>query len=199
MKEKVQDLRVTRTKRAIMAAFKNLVLETDLRHITVKNITEKAEINRKTFYLHYPHIEALIEEFQYELLSQLLEELKTPFQAKDGRKFFHDAFLFYTKEPALIYKLYSSYDYNQVLKSFLEKTKTPLDFETFVPGVMYPELAAAHMMSSIYSLICEWYSLGMPISPEKLADYGTELVYEGISSQVLHISERKIESETHGR
>lgn len=52
MNEKT-DRRITRSQRAIQTAFLEMLEERDFDSITVKNITEKADISRKTFYLHY--------------------------------------------------------------------------------------------------------------------------------------------------
>lgn len=61
MKKKV-DLRVVRTREAIEAAFREMVCEMPAHAITVKELTQRARIHRKTFYLHYSSIEALFED-----------------------------------------------------------------------------------------------------------------------------------------
>ena len=52
MADKKSDLRVVRTRNALRAAFEELIAETTLDKITVKALTDRAGINRKTFYLH---------------------------------------------------------------------------------------------------------------------------------------------------
>ena len=47
------DIRVKKTKRAIQKAFVALLLEKPIEKITVKEIAERAEINKTTFYSHY--------------------------------------------------------------------------------------------------------------------------------------------------
>ncbi|MBP5445797.1 MAG: TetR/AcrR family transcriptional regulator C-terminal domain-containing protein [Acholeplasmatales bacterium] len=47
------DLRVIKTKQSIKGAFMDLVLEKGFEHVSVKDICNKAMINRNTFYLHY--------------------------------------------------------------------------------------------------------------------------------------------------
>ena len=47
------DRRVARTKKAIKNAFAELMAEKEFSEITVKNIAETADINRKTFYNYY--------------------------------------------------------------------------------------------------------------------------------------------------
>ena len=43
------DRRITRTKKAIRIALAELLCEKDINTITIKDISEKADINRKTF------------------------------------------------------------------------------------------------------------------------------------------------------
>ena len=64
------DLRVQKTQDAIQTAIKEMICEMDAADITVKELTERAHIHRKTFYLHYTCIEALFED----LLGQITEE-----------------------------------------------------------------------------------------------------------------------------
>ena len=47
------DIRVKKTKRAIQKAFIALLREKPIEKITVKEIAERAEINKTTFYSHY--------------------------------------------------------------------------------------------------------------------------------------------------
>ncbi|TRZ36779.1 TetR/AcrR family transcriptional regulator [Niallia circulans] len=47
------DPRVLRTRQLILDAFTVLIQEKDFKDITVKDITEKATINRATFYAHF--------------------------------------------------------------------------------------------------------------------------------------------------
>lgn len=58
--EKV-DRRISKTKQAIADAFEKLIVETDFDKITVSAIAREANINRKTFYLHYSSVEALLD------------------------------------------------------------------------------------------------------------------------------------------
>ncbi len=63
------DKRVIRTKRAIRNAFTELLAEKDINFITVKDIAERANINRKTFYNYYSGIYQVVEELERELVN----------------------------------------------------------------------------------------------------------------------------------
>jgi hypothetical protein len=54
------DRRTRRTKRALQDAMLSLAEERDLESITVQEITDRADINRATFYQHYRDKDALI-------------------------------------------------------------------------------------------------------------------------------------------
>jgi AcrR family transcriptional regulator len=55
------DPRVKRTRGLIEQAFTDLLGEKDFQSITVQDITERAEVNRATFYAHFPDKYALLE------------------------------------------------------------------------------------------------------------------------------------------
>lgn len=64
-----QDLRVIKTKKAIHSAFLELIAEVGYQNITVKDIADRAMINRKTFYAHYDTKENLYNEITEKLLA----------------------------------------------------------------------------------------------------------------------------------
>lgn len=67
------DRRVVKTKRAIRNAFIKLLAEKDFNQITIKDIADEADIDRKTLYNHYSGIYEIREELENELTA-LLED-----------------------------------------------------------------------------------------------------------------------------
>lgn len=61
------DIRVKKTKRAIQKAFVALLREKPIEKITVKEIAERAEINKTTFYSHYETLDALTAEMERQI------------------------------------------------------------------------------------------------------------------------------------
>ena len=74
-KPKKLDRRQIRTKRRIREALMALVLEKSVEKITIKELAERADIDRKTFYLHYGSIGEVLSEMQDELLGRLASVL----------------------------------------------------------------------------------------------------------------------------
>lgn len=78
MSEKKMDRRVLKTKKAIRNAFAELLLHKELQEITIKDIAELADINRKTFYAHYAGVYQVVDEIENDIVSEfsaLLEGL----------------------------------------------------------------------------------------------------------------------------
>jgi len=68
MSEKTEDRRTRKTKKAICDAFAELLAEKELHRITVKEIIEKADISRVTFYNHYLDIYDLSDKFEENIM-----------------------------------------------------------------------------------------------------------------------------------
>ena len=66
------DRRVVRTNQALRKAFRKLAQQYRFREITVQQLTAEANINRKTFYLHFESIDDLADSFTAEIADQLL-------------------------------------------------------------------------------------------------------------------------------
>ncbi|WP_142669913.1 TetR/AcrR family transcriptional regulator [Alteribacter lacisalsi] len=70
MKEKA-DRRVRRTKERILETLAVLIEEKGLNGVTVKDLTERADINRGTFYLHYQDKYDLLEKSESALIREI--------------------------------------------------------------------------------------------------------------------------------
>ena len=56
------DRRVVRTRKAIREAFFKLMENQDYHKITIASVAREADIDRKTFYLHYRSVSDLVDE-----------------------------------------------------------------------------------------------------------------------------------------
>ncbi len=70
-KPRSEDRRVRRTKKLLTQALTSLMKEKQIKDITVKELTEKADMNRGTFYLYYKDIFQMLESIEEELLLAL--------------------------------------------------------------------------------------------------------------------------------
>lgn len=70
------DLRVRKTEKAIRSAFCQLLKEKAANKITIRELTERAEINKSTFYAHYDTIQDLIAALEQESIQYILSNLE---------------------------------------------------------------------------------------------------------------------------
>lgn len=76
MERAAVDRRVRKNRKAIRNAFAELLTEKELNEITIKDIADRADINRKTFYAHYSGVHQLLDEIENELVSAFAEDLE---------------------------------------------------------------------------------------------------------------------------
>lgn len=72
MAEKKEYRSAVRSRRMIRQAFMELLQEKDFSKITVTDIVKRADLNRSTFYAHYPDVYGVVEELQNEILEKSL-------------------------------------------------------------------------------------------------------------------------------
>ena len=65
--QKKENVRTQKTCALIRKTFHEMLIEMDYNQISIKKLTERADINRRTFYLHYGSID--------ELLNELIDEI----------------------------------------------------------------------------------------------------------------------------
>ena len=98
-----EDLRVVKTIEGIKTAFEELICEKDYEKITVKELCDKARINKKTFYHYYETLDALLAEMQIELSSGYIERIKDYDLPEDLDKVNREFFV-YSAEQSLAYE-----------------------------------------------------------------------------------------------
>ena len=64
MRENTNDRRIRKTQKAIFNALAELLTEKELEKITVKEVIEKADVSRVTFYNHFLDIFDLQEKYE---------------------------------------------------------------------------------------------------------------------------------------
>jgi AcrR family transcriptional regulator len=76
MTQNLEDLRVRRTRKLLQKALLEAASEKGFVHVTVRDITERAMVNRATFYRHY--------EDKNDLLAQYMKELSGLIDSNEG-------------------------------------------------------------------------------------------------------------------
>lgn len=78
------DRRVMKTKNALFEAFDRLARKKDYGKISVSELAREADIDRKTFYLHYSSIEDMIDDRVAEIVESILDEVELDMQRRSA-------------------------------------------------------------------------------------------------------------------
>ena len=190
MQDKKIDRRVKYTKKALKNSLIDSLKEKTIEKITVKELCEKADVNRGTFYSHYSDQFDLYNEVVKELITDAIA-LTEPFMNPNER--LHDklktavVIFRFIKANCELFKVLlenfsilgsDKYDdmFNQMVHSvYLDDVKRQVPDERLV-DMAYQFVAAANI-----TLIKYWINTGMKESEEEMAVLAMKLTTKGIS------------------
>ena len=122
------DRRVTKTLKSIRTAFYDLLEENDFEKITVSELARKADIDRKTFYLHYSSIDDLMRKESDILVDRVATALANFEPNESGMLNMRAVFLELdkiTSERPLFYEhAFRTMPPNQMVDALLDRIKT---------------------------------------------------------------------------
>ena len=72
MEDMTVDRRVKKTKRQLRQALMHLMTEKPSRSISVRELADRADINRGTFYIHYKDVGDLLQQLEDEMAERLI-------------------------------------------------------------------------------------------------------------------------------
>lgn len=179
------DRRVRYTKMMLKSSIAELLNEKPLEKITVKEICEKADINRGTFYSHYTDQYDLYNSIVDELLDGIFDRLGD-FMTTDGSALVEAItnVYDYLKDNAETIRtlLHNGVEYSvenrirNVIKSiYLEKINKSVDIDLI-------NAAYSYMASGAISLIRYWLNSNMNKSSKEMAEFSLQLASNGLSS-----------------
>ena len=184
--EKPTDRRVLRTKKNIRQAFLHLLSEKSLSQITVKELSDLADINRKTFYMYYSNIEDIFAELEDELVLKLVHV----FEKELFQKEMFDSYSFFENLNRTIQEdidLYRILNHSDLLPHLIQRAKNAL-IEVFFRKynisadsdneryILYAEYAA----SGILSMYTKWFSRDFHMSLDELTRTAAEITLYGL-------------------
>ena len=191
------DRRVERTRSAIINAFKEMIIEKDFKQITIKELAERADINRKTFYLHYESMEEILFDLSIELSDQIFESL-------NDRDFFNpdcydinilveciDGII--NSNYELTRKIISSDSYrffsrnirDLVKDSFIRKIRGKIKVNEYIMN-----LVSDYVASGFAKVLKDWFEDHGDLSSKDIAELASIIIFADIKAG-LQFYERK--------
>lgn len=185
MPDSKSDLRVVKTRRAIRDAFKEMVMEMDSSQITVKELAQRAQIHRKTFYLHYTTIEALYEDILKEIAEDYFKEIDETTPDAPFTEVNSVFFTFMARQEPYVEKMVCDPSYrnfsDRLFLAALTHNRT-----RYNPYANYSQeeqnIINTFLSLSSVNIYRQWVADGKQIPLEKLIDLTNKLFMNGISS-----------------
>ncbi len=173
-----QDRRVKRTQSLLAKALIALTLEQGYDAITIRDITQYADVGYATFFRHYHDKDELLQD----VLEVVLDELMHVFFASsyqedpavDGLLLFR----YVQQHSEVIRVLLSSRGSSSLIQRIIEAvSQDVLSRQTLVEGGVVPaEIAAHHLITSSIALVQWWLEHDMPYTPERMGEIYQELI-----------------------
>lgn len=179
-----QDRRVKRTQKLLAKALITLTLEKGYDAVTIRDITERADVGYATFFRHYHDKDELLHDVTEVVLEELLELLGTAPSDADPTTVGTLIFRYVQEQSEIIRALLGNRGPADLRQRIIESgTQSVLSQHTGVPGSVVPlEVAAYHLVSSSVALIQWWLDHTMPFPPERMGAIYHELIVRPTSA-----------------
>ena len=184
---KKEDLRIRRTKEAIRRTFEEMICEMDYDEITVKELTERAMINRKTFYLHYETLDDLLKELQDEIVNSFISQDISYRSIEDIRLIIRYFFEYAEKMPKLNERLLCAGSYaviGEQINAKIMAYRAEKYSGSFSKNLYEDHLVFAYIAANSPILYRQWVKDGKIMPLEDLITAATKLICNGIGAYV---------------
>lgn len=192
-KEEKLDRRQVRTKKLIREALLELSEEKGLRQVTVKDLAERAEINRGTFYLHYRDVADLVDQLKNQIFEGIrpfvdeINPLEVKSYAERGEP--------YPVLLKVLEYLLAQADFLQIMLSPNGDLQLPLQIKEFISERMFrkfeqyiPEKSkaaipldyfVAYIASANIGILTHWMTNGTNLATREVALMMTRIITQG--------------------
>lgn len=187
-----QDLRVQRTKKALITTFSDLLETKSFDNITIQDLCEKANVRRSTFYRHFND--------KYDLLNHIVGTLIEYFRTlhlpeidpKDPRQFFNkfmkDILLFISDNKAMVKSVISINIYSEVYQILYNQiyavVKQQIEFDKQIGQFYIDEFIYGEFLTGgILSVILNWIQYGQ----QSIDDVSSDIVTMICGAREVHL------------
>ena len=187
-----QDLRVQRTKKALITTFSDLLEIKSFENITIQDLCEKANVRRSTFYRHFND--------KYDLLNHIVGTLIEYFRTlhlpeidpKDPRQFFNkfmkDILFFISDNKAMVKSVISINIYSEVYQILYNQiyavVKRQIEFDKQIGQFYIDEFIYGEFLAGgILSVILNWIQYGQ----QSIDDVSSDIVTMICGAREVHL------------
>lgn len=188
------DRRIVRSRNAILSAFERLLMEKPLADITVSAIAREANVDRKTFYVHFGTVDGLLDAIAVDVVEMIVDSVEKTLSSMGGdtneRALGAAASFFKTVNEALCnLVLNRQLIENNPLDDFMARLRLPLEHEIaerdLLPEGLKDEMFdyyLAFLLSGIIGIYRTWALSDGSVPIERVSAVANDLTLNGLSS-----------------
>ena len=182
------DRRIVRSRNAILSAFERLLMEKPLADITVSAIAREANVDRKTFYVHFGTVDGLLDAIAVDVVNMIVDSVEKTLASMDGdtneRALGAAATFFKTVNEALCNNLVLNRQLieNIPLDDFMARLRAERDL---LPQGLKDEMFdyyLAFLLSGIIGIYRTWALSDGSVPIERVSEVANDLTLNGLSS-----------------
>lgn len=188
--KKKTDRRVVKTRKAIRNAFAELLSEKDIDEITIKDISDAADINRKTFYNYYSGVYQLIDEIEDEIVLAFESVLKDV----DFKRDMGNPYRIFENLTAIINSDIDFYGYlmkmdsnanliSKIISALKNKLKSSFSSQIEIEEQKI-DLIANYVVSGMLAVYQNWFNSDRSQSIEELSNDVSIMAFSGINGML---------------
>lgn len=180
------DRRIRKTKAQLKKGLAELLKEKGIKEITVKELTEKVDINRSTFYLHYCDIYDMMEKTENELvekIEQLVEAHPVSPFGENSFPFIEDIFSILSENREICAALLGpngDIAFLHRIEAILSEHSLKILHDTFPEKMGDLKYSYSFCLSGCVGLIKTWLSGQYEESPQHMAKLTFQLIMHAL-------------------
>ena len=175
-----EDLRIQRTREAIRKTFEEMICEMDYEQISIKELAERARINRKTFYLHYNTLDDLLREIQNELAQSFIKRTEGLERPRDMDKITREFFLCSEELGRLGERITCSGNYKYISRKITNDILNQT-WKTDPKSPYVQNIIMAYVAQGTLEIYKQWIADGKKISLEDMIKLASQLICNGVN------------------
>ena len=189
------DRRIVRSRNAILSAFERLLMEKPLADITVSAIAREANVDRKTFYVHFGTVDGLLDAIAEDVVEMIVDSVESTLASLGGnpneRALGAAETFFRTINEALCDNLMLNRQLieNIPLDDFMARLREPLERKiterNLLPHGLKDEMFdyyLAFLLSGIIGIYRTWALSDGSVPIERISEVANNLTLNGLSS-----------------
>ena len=179
-----EDLRVQKTIDAIHKVFDEMICEMNYEKITVKELCERARINKKTFYRYYETLDDLLAELQNIFTQEYLKRIENYRIPEDLDKINREFFLYSVEKGALYEKITCSGSYHNIHNKMVNNVMNTAWGQSSWFRLLEPSkqvILLGFIQSGALEIYKRWVADGKKIPLTDIIDMSNQLLCSGVN------------------